>query len=320
MSKTKTTKRFISSKELLKKLTEGEYKEIIEFASNRENDLDVQIRDNYLNIYYRGGNLLRIHPRSFYFDEFYFHTNISYERETRKTYIIEEAKKGNVGCKELIKEYKQKRDEKLDILKKKGMSEYCEEMRVIMDKWEKALNKIGISHDEKNAQQKISMNNRGDTPYTVIDVEYAVSRNSIFHYNNVETDKKVPRFDLIVVDATGQLYVVELKTGLGSINGKSGIEDHIDSFIHTIGRDENGEFREFLKEMSKMLEQKKELKLIGENVIIDEDKKPQFILAFSNKKGENNKYNEFVKKCRGEDIGYDGKIIYLDDSYCLKDR
>ena len=73
------TKRLITSKELLQKLTDGEYKEIIEFAAKRENNLDVQIRDNYLNIYYRGGNLLRIHPRSFYFDEFSSKTRIIYQ-------------------------------------------------------------------------------------------------------------------------------------------------------------------------------------------------------------------------------------------------
>ena len=80
------TKRLITSKELLRKLTNGEYKEIIEFAAKRENNLDVQIRDNYLNIYYRGGNLLRIHPRSFFFDEFYFHRNV---KQWRKTHLIE---------------------------------------------------------------------------------------------------------------------------------------------------------------------------------------------------------------------------------------
>ena len=46
------TKRKISNEKFWKNLTKGEYKEIIDFASQRENELDVQIRDNYLNIYY----------------------------------------------------------------------------------------------------------------------------------------------------------------------------------------------------------------------------------------------------------------------------
>ena len=304
------TKRKIS-KDLWEKLTQGEYKEIIEFASKRENDLDVQIRDNYLNIYYRGGNLLKLQPRSMSFDEFYFHTNVA---EIRKTHILEYAKAGDSHYIDLWGDYKRERDKMLNILKEKGgMPIYCKKMKALMDAWESALNTMGgISHDEKNAQQNISMNNRGGTPYTVIDVEYAVSRNSPFSYNG-KLGKKIPRFDIIAVDNTGQLYVVELKTGLGSIGGTSGIREHIDCFNHTIGRDKEGEF---ISEMKDLLEQKRNLKLIDKRIKIDENKKPQFIFAFSDKEGEN-QYHAFVEACRKRN--YDGKIIYLDNSYCLKD-
>ena len=83
------TQRKISNEKFWKKLTEGEYKEIIDFASQRENELDVQIRDNYLNIYYQGGNLLRVHPSSLYFDEFYFHRGA---KDMRKTHLIKSDK------------------------------------------------------------------------------------------------------------------------------------------------------------------------------------------------------------------------------------
>ena len=305
----KTTKRKIS-KELWTKLTEGEYKGIIEFASKRENNLDVQIRDNYLNIYYRGGNLLRLRPRSMFFDEFYFHTDV---KKNRKTHIVEKAKNGDTESIKLCSNYKEQRDKMLNILKGKDkMPEYCEKMKALMDEWESALNTINISHKEKNAQQEISMNNRGTTSYTVIDVEYEVSRKSEFRYNG-ELNKKAPRFDIIAVDTNGQLYVIELKTGLGAIGGTSGICEHIDCFENSIGKDENGDF---INEMEALLELKKALNLIDKNTKIDSNKKPLFILAFSDKPGEN-LYPDFVNACKAK--GYHGKTIYLDNSYCLKD-
>jgi hypothetical protein len=304
------TKRLITSKELLRKLTNGEYKEIIEFAAKRENNLDVQIRDNYLNIYYRGGNLLRIHPRSFFFDEFYFHRNV---KQLRKTHLIEKAEKGDKKAISLWTQYKDERQRMFDILKEKGgISRYCKEMKAVMDVWEEELNTIDISHDEKNEQQLISMNNRGETDYTVIDLEYAVSTTSNFRYKGNQ-NKVVPRFDIIAVDKTGQLYVIELKTGLGAIDNESGIGPHMDCFENTIGHDVKGEFTD---EMYNLLEQKKAFKLINPEISIDKSKKPQFIFAFSNKPGED-KYKEFVAACKEK--GYNGKIIYLDSSHQLKD-
>ena len=304
------TQRKISNDKFWKNLTEGEYKEIIDFASQRENELDVQIRDNYLNIYYQGGNLLRVHPSSLYFDEFYFHRGA---KDMRKTHLIDKCKKGDKACIARWEDYKNRRKEMLDILKeKRDMATYCKEMKRIMKEWEADLHTIGISHDEKNAQQQISMNNRGATDYTVVDLEYAVSTTSNFKYNGDST-KKVPRFDIIAVDKTGQLYVIELKTGLKAIDGNSGIRAHMDCFEHSIGRDSKNDF---INEMNELLRQKQELKLIDKNVRIDQTKKPQFILAFSDEQGKN-QYEEFVKACKGR--GYQGKVIYVGNDHQLKE-
>jgi hypothetical protein len=304
------TKRLITSKELIEKLTIGEYKEIIEFATQKENNLDAQIRDNYLNIYYRGGNFLRIKPRSLYFDEFYFHRGVE---NLRKTQLIEKAKLGDEKAIAKWNHYKEERQRILNYLKEEGgIRRFYKEMTNVMDSWEKELNTIGISHDEKNEQQQISMNNRGETAYTVIDLEYAVSTTSEYKYNG-NLEKLVPRFDIIAVDKTGQVYVIELKTGLGSIEGNSGITPHIDCFNHTIGRDTKGDF---LNEMDEMLEQKKEFGLIGKDITIDKSKKPLFIFAFSDKPGEDC-YDKFVATCSVK--GYTDKIIYLNSNHQLKD-
>ena len=187
-----------------------------------------------MNIYYKGGNLLRIHPRSLYFDEFYYHRGAI---AIRKTLLIKKSKAGDKDCIARWKSYKKERDKLLNQLKDSGdIERYCAEMKIIMDDWAKDLGTIGISHDEKNEQQLISMNNRGATQYTVIDLEYTVSRLSSFSYDG-QLSKKVPRFDIIAVDRFGQLFVIELKTGLGSIKGNSGISPHMDCFNHTIGSD-----------------------------------------------------------------------------------
>ena len=299
------TKRKISNEKFWKNLTEGEYKDIIDFASQRENELDVQIRDNYLNIYYQGGNLLRVHPRSLYFDEFYFHRGAT---DIRKTHLI---KSDKTEDKEQVAFYQRKRDEMFSILRNKGMAAYSAKMKEIMKEWDADLHTIGISHDEKNAQQQISMNNRGETDYAVVDLEYAVSKTSSFYYKG-KLEKKVPRFDIIAVDKTGQLYVIELKTGLKAIDGNSGIRAHMDCFEHTIGRDSKNDF---INEMDELLRQKQELKLIENNARIDTTKKPQFIFAFSDEPGKN-QYEDFVEACK--ERGYNGKVIYVGNDYQLK--
>lgn len=303
------TKRKISNEKFRKNLTEGEYKAIIDYASQRENELDVQIRDNYLNIYYQGGNLLRVHPRSLYFDEFYFHRGA---KDMRKTHLIDKCKKGDKACFARWEDYKNRRKEMLDILnEKRDMATYCKEMKRIMKEWEADLHTIGISHDEKNAQQQISMNNRGATDYTVVDLEYAVSTTSNFKYNGDST-KKVPRFDIIAVDKSGQLYVIELKTGLKAIDGNSGISAHIDCFKYTIKRDSN---KDFINEMDELLKQKQKLNLIDKNVFIDKTREPQFIFAFSDEPGKN-QYEVFVEACK--ERGYNDEVIYVGNDYQLK--
>lgn len=68
------------------------YQFIMDYAQNPQNGLDIQLRGNYMNIYYQGGNLLKLHIptnrsrktspiQSDSFDKWYFY------QQQKKLYI-----------------------------------------------------------------------------------------------------------------------------------------------------------------------------------------------------------------------------------------
>ena len=172
---------------------------------------------------------------------------------------------------------KRDRETLLNIIKQGEISEYFERARRCMEDWWKAMeDNRGIHHNERDLQHKISRSNSNDTPYIVLDLEYQVSTKSEFAYDG-KRDKKMPRFDIIAINSdTGQLCVMELKKDGGALEGKSGVECHIDSFEHTIGRDSN---KLFIKEMQNLYEQKRAMRLIESNVKIS-NVDPEFLFLF----------------------------------------
>ncbi len=287
----------------------GELKPLMDYVL-QDKELDLQIRDNYINVYYQGGNILKINPRSFDFDKFYFYTDCNVER---KTHLQEKAKKGDVKAKHIIDDLDKKRDDLMRNLSYplnlSNVECYFCQAKTAMKKWEKTLNDtIKISHKEKQEQQQIAIANRNDTDYVVLDLEYAVSRRSEFAYNG-NLNKKVPRFDIIAIH-NGQLVVIELKKGMGATDGTSGIDPHIKCFNGTIGCDKDGAFA---KEMKKLLEQKQNLELLDKSLEI-KDIKPKFIFAFADKDGED-KFIEFSRYCFK--YGYKDELIYLNSSHKL---
>jgi len=290
------------SKNLKKKL-ENELAPIIQYII-ADRELDLQIRDNYINVYYKGGNILLIKPQSFYFDEYYFYTECD---KKRKSNLVKDAKKGNAEDRQVICKLRDERDKLLSLLSQQRVEEYFSQAKKIMDSWEKSLQNI-VTHEEKKEQQQIATANRDNTEFVVLDLEYAVSRNSEFAYN-CDSDKQVPRFDIVAIH-NGQLYVIELKKGLGATGGVSGIKPHIKCYANTIGRDHNGLF---VKEMKELLEQKKGLHIIDENLSIT-NPQPKFIFAFADESNMD-EFNEFVQLCRNAQ--YDDEIIYLDTSHKL---
>ena len=278
----------------LNELISGRLASLLEYIKG-DAELDIQIRKNYINVYYKGGNILKINsPKSFYFDKMYFNDY--------RTISSTEAKKSF----DLIHEYKEQQ-KSLKSLLPHNPQEYIKQAKKAMDKWDVALKDV-VQHNEKKEQQAIAIANRADTDYVVLDLEYAVSKQSKFKYNG-EDDKKVPRFDIIAI-RNGRLFVIELKKGLGATPGKSGIKSHMECYNHTIGRDDE---HFFVKEMQALLKQKQELGLLDKTLTI-EDTKPEFIFAFADKKDKDD-FEEFAERCFN--VGYKGNFIYIGNNHKL---
>lgn len=258
--------RGIHNQKFYKSLTEGKLNKMIELIRNDE-DLDVQIRNNYLNIYYKGGNIARVKSEnSVEFDKFYFYLNS--ENESKKN--IEKDKK-------ICEDLKLERNLLLKKFKEEKYLDYFSEAKKVMDKYNDSVEKI---KNERMEQHKLTIENKyNKSDYTIIDLEYEVSIKSEFPCTHIPDGKdkpKKPRFDIIAVNNSGKVCVIEFKKGKGALLGTSGLKEHWDCYQQSIG----GKTQPFMEEMKNLLEQKQKLYLIDKEVIII-DPEPKFMFAYS---------------------------------------
>jgi len=311
-------KRGIHNKKFLYEIENGSLKPLVELVNSNE-DLVLQIRDDYFNVYYQGGNVAKVtSSKSVDFDENYFRTHIEKSKENWE-------------------EIKKKRQTTMALFKKGLFSDYIDTVKSAMKYyWDNVLEGKGVA--EKMAQHQICILNTNQTEYTVIDLEYQVSTESIFKYRGKRKTKSgglpSPRFDIVAIrNSDHRLCVIELKKGTKALKDPSGVQEHAESFVHTIGFDKKTK-NAFLSEMNDVLQMKKKLKLIDEIVFIDTTLEPEFLYAYQNnpneqeyKKGiildfEMQKryfryYQEYKKK---DNFAKGKKVIWLDENcYLLKD-
>ena len=278
----------------------GKLKGFIDIVKN-DKDLVFQIRNDYANIYYKGGNLAKIESEnSIQFDENYFKGE-----EDLKT--IECRSKKN----KLLMKLKKKRD----------YNAYVKQMKELMEKFWVWLKK---DLKEKDMQHSLCINNTENDTYTVIDLEFQISKISEYCYTKPsrtrgryrDDEKKSPRFDIVAVrNSDKQLCVIELKCGTGALKGKSGLGDHADSFEGTIKRNPAS----FVEEIKKIVEDKKYLELLSKDFSINE-KDPEFMFAFvaSDKEKEEHEWAEMIKQMRDQKCTmYKVMKLETDGSYRL---
>lgn len=281
----------------------GCYKRFLELVA-MDDQLDLQIRSNYINIYYRGHNLARIESPNgtVQFSEFYFlrtHMipDVTGIKGKHHINVKGDMKRNIPRRQEIIDNLRKERDSLKETFRSRKFDTYITEAKKHIDAW-----LVDFPKAEREEQQEIiNSNTKIGVDYTIIDIEFQTSTLAPYAYKPVsKTDKrKSTRFDLIAIDKHGQVYVIELKKGCGACTGKSGLADHVRMFKNSIGRAP----KEFLNEMSFILKQKKEFGIIKDNsLFIDETKQPLMVFAYSPK--ENEPITLFEKMCKTEKVEF----------------
>lgn len=179
----------------IKDLKSGDLNFFLKQVKSKKNLLSLQIRNDYINIYYRGGNLLKISQKktgySFHFDEKYC------------------LNKGNDSNYQTLK-----------ALDSSSVKDYIGAFKIIMkemDSWLECHPK-----NEREYQHSLLVNNP-----SIIDIEYQIN------YKNHEGMAKAMRFDMIMLQ-DNKIIIVENKYGEGAVSGNAGLAKHYDDICRVL--------------------------------------------------------------------------------------
>lgn len=288
------------TKNLFNELKNGKLHTLLEYVQN-DDTLDMEFRNNYITIYYRGGNIISVTE--------------SKNNDDSYSYTWEGINK------DYLKGYKQKHEDA------EQFEEYIPEAKHIIDRY---ICKIKNHLGEKEIQQLIVRENNyspnsQDTDYFIVDMEY--------EQNN-------SRFDLIALrwDSNRSarrsnkvsFAVIEIKQGYKSVRTskkKPGLKSHQDDF------DDFYLTKEIKNDFLQIFKQKCELGLILANEKIkgikqdyeldnDNDNDIDFICLLANyKKASTNLHKELEemekKSCKFIRSHYMGYGLYADEIFTL---
>ncbi len=262
--------RGIHKEPLFKSMSSGILKELLDII-RKNKDFVVLLRDDYFNVYYRGGNVAKVSGnKSVDFDKQYFR---QHKDKTKEDYDL--VNEQIASTKVLFKEGK--------------YNEYLAKVIPAMNHYFD-LNLKG--DEEKESQHQLCISNTYDSPseYIILDLEYGVSVRSKFAYcGERRCGKKQdsiprPRFDIVTVrKADGKICIMELKKGTKALKDKSGLGEHAESYENTVGNSKEKE-KLFVEEMRFVLEQMKSLGLIDKRVTINSDEVDYMFVFQENKK------------------------------------
>lgn len=244
-------------------------------AVKSDDTLCLEIREKYINIYYRGGNLYRIeHIKGMLYD-------IRFDMEycNHKVNILSifdsanfNSLKGSINYDEYVKFIPALKMEMDLYFKEHGKNEREYQQLVLRE------NSYSGSEVNGNGVSK-------DTDYFIIDIEYANSLNE-------------SRFDMVAVkwlstpterrsSQNASLTFIEMKYADSAHSGAAGIKKHFEDMDRFVSANFGNSLLELYEEMENVFNQKMSLGLIkgvNKQLIFNRNIKPEFIILAGNHK------------------------------------
>ena len=110
--------------------------EYLEYNNCKESELDLKVRGDYLNIYYKGGRLLKLSDKSIYFNEYYF---LPQEETNLCSSVIRKSIQTDNKARAIHENLKAKRDKIINNLRNAATIQetaaIIKEMKKVMDEW-----------------------------------------------------------------------------------------------------------------------------------------------------------------------------------------
>ncbi len=217
----------------VKELLYGKLKDCLNYVRS-DDTLDLEIRENYINIYYRGGNVLKVNKNG-----------ANYQYEFDDNYLITNPI--------IIK------NELDELRNQKYWNDYFPKAKQAMDFYFTKHRK-----EEREFQQLVVRENNyssiaNGTDYFIIDIEYDNHKNARFDIIAVEWPSEASKRKL-PENYKPKLVIIEMKYGDGALSGNAGMKKHEKDFLKFISNMTN--LNEFKKEMLSLFKQKRELGVI----------------------------------------------------------
>lgn len=223
--------------------------------------LDLEIRNDYVNIYYRGGNIFRVAPGCD--GQYLVSFNKEYAAGSRTSLVLP---KNPITC----------------IADAEKWITYIPQLKDTMDLWFGKHPK-----DERALQQLVSWENNtspwaNGTDYFIIDIEYDNHKGARFDLVALKWDS-TPSARKLAKGYTPRLVIIEMKAGDGAVKGDAGILAHVEKTNKFLNCAE--QVGSFKKEMLRIFSQKRELGLVkplrkNSNAVTTFDANIEFMILF----------------------------------------